>query len=378
MKISCLQENLIKGLSRVQRAVANRTTLPITQNVLLETEQGRIKLVATNLEIAITSWIPARIDEPGLITVPARLFTDLVNSLPPSQIDIESTEEPLGINIKTGEVDSQLNGLDPSEFPPIPSVDDGIVCELESQFLKTAIDHVAFAAATEESRPVLTGIKVDVNKNNITFAAADGFRLAVYTGTLETEFDGVLDFVIPSRGLQEVNRLIESTEETVQLTITPSKSQAVFHLENAEVVTQLINGEFPPYQTLVPDKHETLAKINVSDFFSASKTASIFARDGSGILRLLFEPNTKDDKGNFTITSKSDEVGESTNTISADIEGSKNQIAFNNKFLTDVLGILKQKDIELLVTSSSAPGLIRPIGENESYKYVIMPMFVQW
>ena len=378
MKISCLQENLIKGLSRVQRAVANRTTLPITQNVLLETEQGRIKLVATNLEIAITSWIPARIDEPGSITVPARLFTDLVNSLPPSQIDIESTEEPLAINIKTGEVDSQLNGLDPSEFPPIPSVDDGIVCELESQFLKTAIDHVAFAAATEESRPVLTGIKVDVNKNNITFAAADGFRLAVYTGTLETEFDGVLDFVIPSRGLQEVNRLIESTEETVQLTITPSKSQAVFHLENAEVVTQLINGEFPPYQTLVPDKHETLAKINVSDFFSASKTASIFARDGSGILRLLFEPNTKDDKGNITITSKSDEVGESTNTISADIEGSKNQIAFNNKFLTDVLGILKQKDIELLVTSSSAPGLIRPIGENESYKYVIMPMFVQW
>mgnify|MGYP002527079669 FL=1 len=116
----------------------------------------------------------------------------------------------------------------------------------------------------------------------------------------------------------------------------------------------------------------------MSDFFSASKTASIFARDGSGILRLLFEPNTKDDKGNITITSKSDEVGESTNTISADIEGSKNQIAFNNKFLTDVLGILKQKDIELLVTSSSAPGLIRPIGENESYKYVIMPMFVQW
>ena len=378
MKISCLQENLIKGLSRVQREVANRTTLPITQNVLLETEQGRIKLVATNLEIAITSWIPARIDEPGSITVPARLFTDLVNSLPPSQIDIESTEEPLGIKITSEQGESQLNGLDPSEFPPIPSVDDGIVCELESKSLKTAIDHVAFAAATEESRPVLTGIKVDVNKNNITFAAADGFRLAVYTGTLETEFDGTLDFVIPSRGLQEVNRLIESTEETVQLTITPSKSQAVFHLENAEVVTQLINGEFPPYQTLVPDKHETLAKINVSDFFSASKTASIFARDGSGILRLHFEPNTKDGNGSITITSKSDEVGESTNTISADIEGSKNQIAFNNKFLTDVLGILKQKDIELLVTSSSAPGLIRPIGENESYKYVIMPMFVQW
>ena len=299
----------IRDRSRVQRAVANRTTLPITQNVLLETEQGRIKLVATNLEIAITSWIPARIDEPGSITVPARLFTDLVNSLPPSQIDIESTEEPLGIKITSEQVDSQLNGLDPSEFPPIPSVDDGIVCELESKSLKTAIDHVAFAAATEESRPVLTGIKVDVNKNNITFAAADGFRLAVYTGTLETEFDGTLDFVIPSRGLQEVNRLIESTEETVQLTITPSKSQAVFHLENAEVVTQLINGEFPPYQTLVPDKHETLAKINVSDFFSASKTASIFARDGSGIVKLEIVPGSEEVSGKVVVEARAEDIG---------------------------------------------------------------------
>ena len=244
MRLSCLQENLTRGLSVVGRAVATRTTLPITQNVLLSTDQSRLKLAATNLEIAISTWIGAQIEEEGSITIPARLLTEFVNSLPPERIDIKSVAQPKGLELDCARFEAHINGTDAEDFPPIPAVESGVVVKVEPQALKEAISHVAFAAATEDSRPVLTGIKVEITGDDFTFAAADGFRLAVYKGKLAEPTTEDLSFMIPGRAFQELNRLIGSQEAPVELTVTPSKSQALFRLENVELVSQLVQGTF--------------------------------------------------------------------------------------------------------------------------------------
>ncbi|MCH8309270.1 MAG: DNA polymerase III subunit beta, partial [Chloroflexi bacterium] len=162
MQLSCLQENLSRGLSVVQRAVATRTTLPITQNVLLSTDNSRLKLAATNLEIAISTWIGAQVEEEGSITIPARLLTEFVNSLPSERIDIKMNPQPLGLDLNCARFEAHINGQDADDFPPIPTVESGVIGKISAGVLKDAITHVAFAAATEESRPVLTGIKVDL------------------------------------------------------------------------------------------------------------------------------------------------------------------------------------------------------------------------
>ena len=247
MRLSCLQENLSSGLGVVGRAVATRSPLPITQNVLIETDQSRLKLAATNTEIAITTWIGSQIEDEGSITVPARLFTELVNSLPAERIDIESISAGTGISVKCSRVASNVNGIDAEEFPPIPSIDDGIVGKIEPGVLLDAISRVAFAAATEDSRPVLTGIKVEIEGDNFTFAAADGFRLAVYKGKLAEPLSEDTEFIIPARSLQEISRLVSGSRELVEFTVTSNKSAALFRLADTEIVTQLLQGTFPNY-----------------------------------------------------------------------------------------------------------------------------------
>ena len=184
MRLTCLQENLSKALNIVGRAVATRTTLPVTQNVLLSTDQGRLKLSATNLEIAINTWIGGKIETDGAITVPARLLADFVGSLPVGPIDIVMTPKPLGIQLTCGRFEGRLLGTDAEEFPPIPSVAEGIGVSILPKTLRAAINQVAFAAATEDSRPVLTGVKIELEGDTVTLAAADGFRLAVHTAKL--------------------------------------------------------------------------------------------------------------------------------------------------------------------------------------------------
>ncbi len=377
MRLSCLQENLSRGLSVVGRAVATRTTLPITQNVLISTDQGRLKLAATNLEIAISTWIGAQVEEEGSITVPARLITEFVNSLPSERIDIESTAQPKGIHIQCARFEAHINGQDAEDFPPIPTVESGVKSKVDAQALKDAITRVAFAAATEDSRPVLTGIKVEIAGDDFTFAAADGFRLAVYKGKLAAPLSEDISFIIPARAMQEVNRLIGSQDPAIEFTITPSKSQALFRLENVEMVSQLIQGTFPNYSQLIPESYGTKAIVDLEQFLRATRTASIFARDGSGIVRLQMRAAENGSSGKLTISSRADEIGDNEGEIDAQIEGDDARIAFNSKYLAEVLDVLGKGEVALETTTPSSPGVLRPVGL-EGYVHVVMPMFVQW
>ena len=377
MRLSCLQENLSRGLSVVGRAVATRTTLPITQNVLISTDQSRLKLSATNLEIAISTWIGAQVEEEGAITVPARLLTEFVSSLPSERIDVESTTQPKGLALRCARFEANMNGTDAEDFPPIPTVESGVAATVEPGVLRDAISHVAFAAATEDSRPVLTGIKVEMSGDDFTFAAADGFRLAVFKQKLASEVDEDLSFIVPARALQEVNRLIGSQQGPVEFMVTPSKSQVLFRLEGVEIVSQLIQGTFPNYSQLIPDKHEARVVVEQAAFLRATRTASIFARDGSGIVRL--QATAADGApGRLTISSRAEELGDNQGEIDATIEGGEeSKIAFNSKYLAEVLDVLGEGEVSLETTTPSSPGVLRGTG-NDSYVHVVMPMFVQW
>ena len=377
MQLSCLQENLSRGLSVVQRAVATRTTLPITQNVLLSTDNSRLKLAATNLEIAISTWIGAQVEEEGSITIPARLLTEFVNSLPAERIDIAMNPQPLGLDLECARFEAHINGRDADDFPPIPTVESGVIGKISSSVLKDAITHVAFAASTEESRPVLKGIMVDLKGDIFTIAAADGFRLAVYEGKLAEAVSEDVSFIMPARAFQEVNRLIGSDDTTIEFTVTPSKSQALFRLENVELVSQLIQGAFPNYSQLIPECHDTRAVVDRTAFLSATRTASIFARDGSGIVRVKVLPAENGSSGTIEISSRAEELGDNEGKIDASVEGDESKIAFNSKYLSEVLDVLGSGEIALETTTSSSPGVIRPLSK-EGYIHVVMPMFVQW
>ena len=287
MKLTCTQENFSRGLGIVNRAVANRSTLPITQNVLLTTDKSRLKLSATNLEIGITTWIGGDVDDEGAITVPARLLSEFVNSLPSGNISLELMPGTGVLELKCGNAEARINGADADEFPPIPAVDEGVGARIEQGILKNAINRVAFAAATEESRPVLTGVEVRLDGNNFTLAAADGFRLAVQHGSLTEQVDQNVEVIIPARTLNELGRLLGNLTDSVEILMTPGKGQILFRLPDIELVSQLLQGAFPNYDQLIPQGYQTRAIFDLSEFLRATRSAAIFARDGSNIIRAV-------------------------------------------------------------------------------------------
>jgi len=377
MKLTCLQENLNRGLSIVGRAVATRTTLPITNNVLLAAEGGQLKLVATNLEMAISCWIGAKIEEEGAITVPARLLTEFVSSLPSDTIAVNLSPQTKTLGLKCARFEARISGVDAKEFPPIPSVDEGITTSVEVETLRQAINQVVFAAATEESRPVLTGVCTQFEGSTLTLAAADGFRLAVFKMPIKDKVSQKTEVIIPARTLAELNRLMGDQEEAVNITLNPNKSQVLFRLKSTELVSQLIQGTFPNYSQLIPKSYNTRVMVNVAEFLRATKTASIFARDGSGIVRLVVTPGSETNPGRLAVSARSEEIGDDVGEIDATVEGADAKIAFNGKYLTDVLSVLHESQVALETTNPSSPGLIRPVG-TENYTHVVMPMFVQW
>ncbi len=377
MRLSCLQENLNRGLSIVGRAVATRTTLPITNNVFLATDQSRLKLIATNLEMAISCWIGAKVEEEGAITVPARLLTEFISSLPSDKIDISLSPKTKTLELKCARFEARISGVDAKDFPPIPTVDEGITTKVEVEALRQGISQVVFAAATEESRPVLTGIDAEFDGDLLTLAAADGFRLAVYKLPLLNPVSQKTEVVIPARTLAELNRLMADQQEAIEITINPNKSQALFRLKNSELVSQLVQGTFPQYAQLIPQSYTTRAVVDVAQFLRATRTASIFARDGSGIVRLVMAPGGELTPGKVTISARSEEIGDDVGDIDAIVDGEESKIAFNGRYLIDVLSVLRESQVALETTNPSSPGVIRPVGV-DNYIHVVMPMFVQW
>jgi DNA polymerase-3 subunit beta len=375
MKVSCLQENLAKGLSIVSRAVAARSTLPVLGNILLATDDSRLKLSATNLEISITCWIGAKVEEDGATTVPARTFVDLVNALPQDRVDMELAIKTQTLNVMCGRFANNVKGVDAQEFPIIPIPDEHNSIHIAPDVLRKMIEQVVFAAATDEARPILTGVLAKFSGKSLTFAAADGFRLSVRTAQLEDGVDEPLEVIIPARALAELGRILGDQTDPISMTVTPQRSQILFHLSNIDLVSQLIDGKFPDYNAIVPKSTATKTVVDTGLLLKACKAANVFAREAANIAKVNIKPGDQLTPGHITIGAQSAETGDNAGELDASIDGTPIEIAFNVKYLIDVLNVVGTDRISLETVDPSKPGLIRPIGD-DTFTHVIMPMHI--
>jgi DNA polymerase-3 subunit beta len=374
MKVSCLQENLAHGLSIVGRAVSARSTLPVLGNILIATDGGRLKLSATDLEVGITCWIGAKVEETGSTTVPARTFTDLVSALPPGRVDLELMVRTQTLNLRAARSEANIKGIDAQEFPIVAIPDEsarGI--PIEPDVLRSAIEQVAFAAATDESRPILTGVLAQFDHQELTLAAADGFRLSVRTVTLPNAVSDPFSIIIPANALTELRRVSGDQEEPITIHVTPERNQVIFELTDVVLVSQLIDGNFPDYRQIIPRERHTHTVFDTAPFLKACKMAQIFARDAANISRIQVEPGSELEPGRVRVSATAAETGEDVSELDASVEGREIEIAFNVKYLIDVLSVTSAPQVGLDTTTSSSPGVIRPVGD-DGFTHVIMPM----
>jgi DNA polymerase-3 subunit beta len=373
-----LQENLARGLSIVSRAVSPRSTLPVLANVLIATDEGRLRLSATNLELGITCWIGAKIQDEGSTTVPARTFSDLVTTLPANnQVDMALTVRTQTLNVRCGASNTDLKCIDAQEFPPMPVADFSQGLEINVADFKEMVQQVAFAASTDDARPILTGVLVIVKGDQISMAAADGFRLSVRKSRLASPAARPINAVIPARALSELARIAGDGDKTLTMTMPQGRGQVVFRVGDVELVSQLIEGSFPDYEQIIPRRCDTRAILSTAAFLKACKQAEIFAREGSHIARLDIRPGGELQPGTVEISGQSEETGFNQNVVDASIEGPALLIAFNVRFLREVLDVVHTPNVALETTADNLPGVIRPVGAQDGqvdFLHVIMPM----
>jgi DNA polymerase-3 subunit beta len=373
MKVSVLQENLAHGLGIVSRAVSPRSTLPVLANVLIATDDGRLRLSATNLEMGITAWIGAKIEEEGSTTAPSRTFGDLINTLPNDQVDMHLNGRNNTLHVSSGTSNTDIKCIDAQEFPPMPVPDLNGGVQLNVADLKDMIRQVVFAASTDDARPVLTGVLVTVDKEMVTMASADGFRLSVRTSAISSGLDAPLTVVIPARALNELARIADNGDESVTMVVPQGRGQVVFRLPDVELTSQLIEGNFPEYQQIIPNGFKTRTIVSTEAFLKACKQAEIFAREGSHIARISVTPGDELQPGVIEISAQSEETGSNETVVDASIEGDAVVIAFNVRFLREALDVVGTPNVALETSAAAAPGVLRPMGDDD-FLHVIMPM----
>jgi DNA polymerase III subunit beta len=400
VRVSCLQENLAKGLSIVGRAVSSRSTLPVLGNILIEAKNNELRLAATNLEIGVNCWIGAKVEDEGAITVPARLLSEFVNSLPAERIDMELAVRTQTLHLRCARYDANMKGIDAADFPIIPTAGvgheldesteilEGTRIELEAGGLRKMIEQVVFAASSDESRPTLTGVEVSFKPDRLTMAATDGFRLSVRGVHLGKSFvDENITAIVPARSLSELARISADADEErpVQVIITQARNQILFQVwgrsdargafHRVELVSQLIDARFPDYRAIIPKTHSTRTVVDTALLLKAVRLAFLFARDNANIIRLAITPGNGQQTGQMRLTATSAEMGDNVSEIDAMVEGTELEIAFDARFLIDVLTQIDQPQIVLETTQSTRPGMIRPVGiGEEEFLHVVMPM----
>lgn len=361
MKLQVTQENLNRALSAVARVANSRGTLPILANVLIKTANNRLSISATNLDIAITYFIGSKISQEGSITAPARLMQDYIASLPNSVINLELNETKL--NIKTDQYNSVVNGIIADDFPVMPAISDGTKWSVSTQIFKKALQQVAFAASNDESRPVLTGIFIHSSNGKLYIAATDSYRLAEKDmGDNKNE----ISILVPASAMQDLLRVLGDDDS--QIEITHNDQQALFKTGDVELVTRLIDGQYPDYQKLIPSSFTNQATLKKADLVSVAKVSSLFARESAGSVTIELNK----DQNQLQIKSIASQLGENTATADAKIKGGES-ITLNSKFLIDALGVIDGENVTFGFNGKLEPTILYS-PDNKDYKHIIMPL----
>jgi DNA polymerase-3 subunit beta len=375
--VSSPQDLLQRSLAQVGRAVATRTTFPVLSNVLLDADGDTLRLAATNQEIGITTWIPAQVTEPGRVTVDARLLSEFVNTLPHEPVRLSTETGRFVLKVRGLGADAEINGIDAEEFPVFPRLEEGaFAAKVDPQVLREMIGLVEFAAASDDSRPVLAGVLIRFDEDRITMAAADGFRLAVREGELVAPAPERLDIIVPARGLRELARIIADQTEPIELKVTPNRGQLIVQTSDTEFYSRLIDGTFPDFRQIVPRDFATRLEFGRDDFLAAVRRASFFARDNNDVVRINARAGEDElAPGHVEVSANAAERGNSQSDVSASVLGPEGQIAFNSRYLVDVLNVLRSSRVMLGMNGANQAGVVRPL-DAETYTYVIMPMVI--
>lgn len=366
MKFTCTQENLTQGLNAVAHIASKNTNLPILNNILIKAEKGGIELSATNLEIAITSRVRGKVEREGSFTVPARLLAEYVNLLGQEQITVEL--DGAALLIQSAAAQTKLRGMSSEEFPLIPIVETTTKFRVSAEGFREAVGQVVFAAATDDTRPEISGTLLGFSEKTLTMAATDSYRLAERTLTLvENENNQAMSVIVPSKTLQELVRLLATGDETLIVCLT--QNQALFLTQESQLTSRLIDGQYPDYRQIVPTTHQTQCVVETAELVQAVRATSLFSRPGINDLTLTFSP----EHGTIELVAANAQVGENRQTIKADVRGETNSIVFNSRYLLDGLTIMPTDRVEFAMTNGASPGILR--GENEKrLLYIIMPI----
>jgi DNA polymerase-3 subunit beta len=348
MKVIVKQDQLAQGVGIVSRAVSTRSPLPVLANILLQTDDGRLKLSATNLEMGISAWIGAKVEQPGSLTVPSRTFVDLVSNLPSEDVAMIVDERTHTLNVRCGALNTDIKGISADEFPPMPEPDLTASIPLNVANFKEMIQEVVFAASREESRPNLTGVHLSFEGDYLVLAATDGYRISIAKAIMAQKPAQKIEALIPARALAELARIAVNGDETLQMAFPAGRGQVIFHLQDVELVSQLIEGNFPNYAAIIPPSFKTRTVLSTAELLKACRQTEIIAREGSYIARLDIQPESGAEKpSQLEISASSEQTGSSEVMVDASIDGTPLLIAFNVRFLREVLEVIKTSNVVL-------------------------------
>jgi DNA polymerase-3 subunit beta len=361
MKLQVTQENLNRALGTVAKVANSRNQLPILANVLVKTSENRLSISATNLDIAITQFIGAKVSTEGSITVPARLMQDFISSLPSGTISLDLKETKL--HIKTDQYQSVVNGILADDFPVMPAIQNGTEWEVTTSALKKALQQVVFAASTDESRPVLTGVLLHTVDGKLCAAATDSYRLAEkIIGANKQD----INLLIPATAMQDLLRILGDNDEPVR--ITHNDQQVLFEVGDVELITRLVDGKYPDYRKLVPVNFSSSVTLKRSEFVSVTKVSSLFARESAGSVTVHLDEETQ----TLSIHSIASQLGENTSSAAGKVTGN-GDITLNSRYLMDGLQALSSDEVLFGFNGKLEPTILKD-PKNGDYVHIVMPL----
>ncbi len=366
MKIISTKDSLSYGIQVCQRVVSSKNPLPVLSGILLKAGDGTLTVTATDLEVGIECTLPMDIQEKGAVVLPARILGDIVRKLPDVKIVMEVNSQNFNTTIKYGQSEFNLLGLSSEDFPILPSIDFSSVLTIKQELFKNMIKQVIFAASSDDNRPIFTGALMEIGEDTVKLVATDTHRLALRTAKMENNgFELEKSVIIPGKTLNELNRIMTGEGEDVKIAF--GENQIVFELPGTKLISRLIEGQFPNYKQVVPQGCKTKIKLKTKELLEATERASLLAKEGSNFVKITITEE------NMTISSNSPEIGKIEEQLPIEMEGEETQIAFNSKYLIDVLKVIDTEEILVELTGSLSPGIIKP-AEGQNYIYVILPI----
>lgn len=364
MKIVCTQENLKSALMVVGKIISSSNTLPILNNILLKTENGMLKISSTNLEIAIITQTRCRVEEDGEITVVGKTFGELVNNMPNQNITLKTTG--LELSIESDNYHTKLKTLPAEDFPLIPKLDNGNSFSVDAQDLKNSLNEVVFSASTNQTQPEISGILISIDADKLKVVATDRYRLAEKTLVLKSQSQNIQPTIIPQKTAQELSRIVGNQTGMVEIVL--NSNQMGVNFNDTQIISRLVDGQYPDYKQIIPEKFSTNAILQKQSLISALRAASVFSQSNNSI-KFNLEPKSQ----KLVITAESAELGKSQVELPAVIEGSGGEIIFNHRYVLDCLSSLETDNVVIKIIDDNSPGLILPDGKND-YLYLIMPI----